>query len=334
MRAYVFPAGINNLDQVKLVERRDPKPGPGQVLVRMRAASLNYRDQMIATGRYFLPVTRDTIPLSDGAGEVLETGSGVTSVVPGDKVSGIFSQPDPDGPASGALHPRGIPLDGMLAEQVVMWESGVVKLPAGYTFEQGACLPCAGVTAWNSLFGAGKTVVPGQTVLVLGTGGVSIWALQFARMAGCHVIATTSQESKVEKLKALGAIAVVNYRAHEDWDQEILKLTEGKGVDCVVEVGGPGTLQRSFNALAHGGKVGLIGVMTQGTSNPLTLMLKSGHLHGIMVGDRNLFRQMNAAIEANAIAPVIDRVYAFEQAREAFDHAVSGRFMGKLVISI
>jgi NADPH:quinone reductase-like Zn-dependent oxidoreductase len=171
-------------------------------------------------------------------------------------------------------------------------------------------------------------------VLVLGTGGVSIWALQFARAAGCRVIATTSRGEKIERLLALGASDVINYREHENWDQEVMRQTGGRGVDCIVEVGGAGTLQRSFNSLAQGGKVGLIGVLTDGTSNPTTLMLKTGHLHGIMVGGREIFEQMNAAIEACTLEPVIDKTFAFEDAKEAFRHVASGNFLGKVVISI
>ena len=334
MKAYVMPPVCQSVDDLKLVDRPDPKPKPGQVIVKVRAASLNYRDQAAVTGNYFQKVERDTVPLSDGAGEVVAVGEGVQGLKVGDKVAGTFSQPDPNGPPNGPALPMGLPLDGMLAELVAMYEVGAIKLPDGYSFEEGACLPCAGVTAWNCLFGVGKPVRPGDTVLVLGSGGVSIWALQLAKASGCRVIATTSRDSKAQRLQALGASDVVNYKTHENWDEEVMHITGGRGVDCVVEVGGAGTLQRSMNAIGRGGKIGLIGVLSQGQSNPHTLMLKGGSLHGIFVGDRTLFEQLVAAVNANRIKPVIDKVFPFAEAKDAFRHAQSGDFMGKVVIAL
>jgi NADPH:quinone reductase-like Zn-dependent oxidoreductase len=223
-----------------------------------------------------------------------------------------------------------------LAERIVVHENGLVHMPPGYSFEEAACLPCAGVTAWNALMVAGRPIAPGARVLVLGTGGVSMWALQLGVAAGAEVLVTSSSDAKLERAAALGATHGINYRTTPDWDQEVLRLTEGQGVDCIIEVGGAGTLARSFRALAPGGKICLIGVLAgpSGDLRPETLMLKRGMLIGIMVGDRDLFEQLNRAVVQNRIKPVIDRVFPFEQARDAFAHQASGDFMGKIVIRI
>jgi NADPH:quinone reductase-like Zn-dependent oxidoreductase len=337
MRAHVVPQGCTAIEGLAPVRRPAPAPGPGQVRIRVRAASLNYRDQAVVTGNYYAgPVAYDTIPLSDGAGEVVELGPGVSGVAIGDRVAGCFSQVPPDGPPAGSPRALGSPLDGMLAEEVVLYADGVVPIPEFHSFEAAACLPCAGVTAWHGLMAAGRPVGPGDTVLVLGTGGVSIFALQFARAAGAEVIATTSSDAKAERLKSLGAAAVINYRTHPEWHEEVLRLTGGRGVDCVVEVGGSGTLDRSFKSLARGGKVALIGVLTghDAAPDPHLLMLKGGHLHGILVGDRQLFLDMLAAIRVNRLVPLVDRVFPFDEAQAAYRHQASGGFMGKVVVSL
>src|SRR5579862_9280332 len=338
MRAFIVPKGCTGIDQLRPVERPSPVPGPGQVLIRIRAASINYRDQAVVTGNYFGGVAKaDTIPLSDGAGEITAVGPGVVRRRVGDRVAGCFTQVPPSGPPAAAPTALGSPLDGMLAEEAVLYEDGVVPIPDWYSFEQAACLPCAGVTAWNGLFAAGRPVGPGDTVLVLGSGGVSIFALQFARAAGARVIATTSRAAqKAERLKALGAVEVIDTAAEPEWEQAVARLTGGRGADCVVEVGGSGTLNRSFKSMARGGKVALIGVLTGHghAPDPHLLMLKAGHLHGILVGDRRLFEQMLAAIEANRIEPVIDRVFPFDEAADAYRYQLSGGFMGKVVIRI
>jgi len=337
MQAYIIPTGAKSLDQLRRVEKPDLRPGPGQVLIRVRAASLNYRDQMVIAGTYFRgPVNRDTIPLSDGAGEVIAVGDGVTRFKAGDRVAGTFFQTRPDGPPTAARASLGGPLDGALTEQMVLYEDGVVALPRDLSFEEGACLPCAAVTAWNALFCTGRCVRPGDNVLVLGTGGVSMFALQFARSAGARVLATSSNDEKLQRVRAMGASEGINYKRTPEWNAEVMKATGGRGVDCVVEVGGAGTLARSYQSIASGGKIVLIGVLTgvAGDTSPYAMMLKGGNLHGVFVGTREMFEQMNAAIELNHIKPVIDKVFPFDAARDAYLHQASGNFMGKVVIRI
>ena len=337
MRAYVMPANCRSFEDIRMVERLDPAPGPGQVLVRVRATSLNRRDAAIADGSYFgKPVQRETVPLSDCAGEVAAVGDGVMTVKPGDRVAATFFQIPPAGPAFAGEAALASPLDGVLAEQVVFYESGIVPIPAAMSFEEAACLPCAGVTAWNALMCAGRPIEPGQTVLTLGTGGVSIFALQFALAAGAQVIVTSSSDAKLARVRALGASATINYAHSPEWNKEVAALTGGRGVDCVVEVVGVGTLERSFESVAEHGKVCLIGVLTgrRAPLNPYSLMWKQASLHGIRVGTRGMFLQMNRASEANGIKPVINTVVPFESAVDAWRLQASGNFIGKIVISL
>ena len=342
MHAYIVPTGCRTIDGLRRVDRPDPEPRAGQVLVRIRAASLNRRDQAIVTGTYFgRPATRDMIPLSDGAGEVAAVGDGVTSFAPGDRVVATFAQTPPDGPPFATREPLGSPLDGTLVDRMTVYEDGLVSMPRGLSFEDAACLPCAAVTAWNALMAAGTPVKAGDTVLVLGTGGVSMFALQFALAAGARVIATSSSDDKLERVRTIGAAGVfvsgtVNYTRTPDWHKEVIRLTGGRGVDCVVEVGGVGTLEKSFESLAVGGKACLIGVMTgrSATINPYALMWKQAHLHGIRVGDKAMFEQMNRAIETNAIAPIVDRVFPFDDALAAYQYQEAGNFIGKIVITM
>jgi NADPH:quinone reductase-like Zn-dependent oxidoreductase len=331
MRAWIVPAGCKSIDELRLIERPDPVAGPRDVVMRVRATSLNYRDQAVVAGQYFGgAVSRDTIPLSDGVGDVLVVGPAVSRFKPGDRIAGTFFQP---GAPPAAL---GSPLDGMLAEQVVLNEDGLVAIPDHLTYEEAACLPCAGVTAWHALFRAGRPVKAGDIVLVLGTGGVSVAALQFARAAGARVIATSSNDEKGARVTAFGASDVVNYVRTPEWDQEVKRLTSGRGVDCVVEIGGAGTLARSMRSLARGGKIGLIGFLAgrDGDTNPTPLMMTGSSLHGIFVGDREMFEEMNRALHVNRIGPVVDRVFPFDEAPAAYRYQASRAFVGKVVIAV
>jgi len=336
MKAYEIPPNPKSLDDLRRVERPDPKPGALEVLVRLRAAALNYRDHAIVLGEYHTHLKKPTIPCSDGAGEVVAIGPGVTRFKVGDRVVPTFFQVWIDGAPPKNRGALGAPLDGTLAEFIVLHEDGCVPMPPSLTFEEAATLPCAGPTAWNALMNAGKRVKPGDTVLCLGTGGVSMFALQFARAAGARVIVTSSSDAKIERAKSLGASDGVNYKSHPDWEKEVLALTGGHGVDCVIENGGVNTLNRSFQCLAWEGKVSLIGVLAgnDGHADPHDLMFKRGSLHGIGVGTRATLEQLIGAIEINRIKPVIGKVFPFDQIPEAFRLQASGDFIGKIAITI
>lgn len=323
-------------DSLSILEADIPRPGPGQVLVKMRAASLNYRDLFILQGLYPGVDSKDLIPLSDGAGEVVETGADVDRFAVGDHVIGTFFE----NWISGRLQPHyfgrtlGGTCAGVLAEYRLFPQESLVAKPAHLSFEEAATLPCAALTAWNALFEGPAPLRAGERVLVLGTGGVSVFALQLAKAAGAEVIATSSSDAKLERAKALGASTLINYRTHPDWDQQVRTATGGAGVEHVVEVGGPGTLQRSIATLAQNGQAHLIGVLTGGEINPLPLLFTTSSVRGVFVGSREMFESMNRVISLHKIQPVIDRVFGFDEARAALAHQQSQTHVGKVVVRI
>ncbi len=334
MRAFQRPqaAGIDALVEVELPV---PKPGPRQVLVKVAACSLNFRDLAIVLGTYRMPTKPNLVPLSDGAGEVVEVGAGVTRVKVGDRVAGCFFQRWIGGPMAADTHASALggSIDGMLADYAVLEEDGVVVLPAHLSFEQGATLPCAAVTAWHALAEHGR-IVAGQTVLVQGTGGVSIFALQFARLMGAQVIVTSSSEGKLARAKALGAAHGVNYKTVPEWDKAVVEWSGG-GVDHVVEVGGPATLAQSLRAIRIGGKITLIGVLSGAAEiNPMLIFARRANLQGISVGSAQMFAAMNRAIAVSGLTPIIDKVFSFDEAKAAFRHLQSAQHFGKVVIRV
>jgi NADPH:quinone reductase-like Zn-dependent oxidoreductase len=324
------------LEHLKPVDSAAPVAGPGEAVVRVRACSLNFRDLLVAQGAYGRAVRAPLTPLSDGAGEVLSVGAGVTRVKPGDRVCGIFMQRWIEGPSPDddkAASAMGGAIDGMLSEQVCLNAEGLVHFPDHLSFEEAATLPCAGVTAWNSLFVSGG-LKAGESVLTLGSGGVSVFALQFARMAGARVISTSGSDAKIEKLKALGAHDTINYKTSPEWDKQVRSLT-GAGVDHVIEVGGTGTLPHSIKSVRRGGHIALIGVVSGGGDmDARQAFLKSVKLQGIYVGSREMFEAMNRAIALARLKPVVDRVFPVAEIREAMAYMSAGSHFGKVCIAL
>lgn len=322
------------LDNLKRVEQPEPQPRAGQVLLKMRAWSLNYRDLLVIKGLYNPKLPLPLVPFSDGVGEVVAVGDSVRRVKTGDRVAGCFMQKWLSGPITEpeARSTLGGGGTGMLAEYVVLDQEGVVPVPAHLSDEEAAALPCAAVTAWHALVDSGR-VKAGDSVLVLGTGGVSIFALQFARLHGASVIATSSSDAKLERAAQLGAGHGINYKTHPDWEKQVRLLTADAGVDHVVEVGGAGTLPRSLKAVRMGGHIAMIGVLSGGGEcSPMPILMKSIRVQGIYVGSRQMFEEMNRAIALHQMRPVVDRVFPFAEAPQALRYMESGSHFGKICL--
>ncbi|MEL6473804.1 MAG: NAD(P)-dependent alcohol dehydrogenase [Pseudomonadota bacterium] len=326
------PGGLDNL---KIEDRADPTPGPGEILVRIKASSLNYHDFVVVMGG--IPTDDGRIPMSDGAGEVVSVGEGATRFKPGDQVLSLFFpnwQTGPIGMAGFASVP-GDGADGYGAELVAMPETAFTRMPEGYSYTEAATLPCAALTAWRGMF-VENTVKPGDWVLTQGTGGVSIFALQFAKAAGARVIATSSSDEKLERLKALGADHLINYKTTPEWGKAAMELTGGRGVDEVVEIGGPGTMAQSIAACRVGGHISLIGVLTgvSGEVPTAAFFSKNLTMSGITVGSAAHQEDMIAALEASSIKPVLDKDFPLDQIASAFAHQASQQHFGKITLSI
>jgi NADPH:quinone reductase-like Zn-dependent oxidoreductase len=333
MRAFeIQEFGIENL---KLVERETPRPGPFEALVRLRSASLNFRDLMVAEGQYNPKLKRPMIPLSDGVGVVESVGNGVTRVKPGDRVAGIFMQQWLDGgitreKSKSAL---GGAIQGVLSEYRVFHEDGLVHVPPHLSDQEAACLPCAGVTAWHALFEEAPAKA-GDTVLIQGTGGVSIFALQFAHAAGLRSVVLSSSDEKLERARGLGATHTVNYRTEPEWENSVLSIVP-QGVDYVVEVGGSATISRSLKSVRTGGTVAVIGALSGAAPSidPRAILMNSIRVQGIYVGSRAMFERMNRAIEHHAIRPIVDRVFSWFEAPQAMRAMKEQSHFGKIVLT-
>ncbi len=335
MRAWQIPSF--GVDSLEFVERPMPSPDPGEVLVKVRAISFNYRDLLMVKGLYNPKLKLPRVPCSDGAGEVEAVGEGVTAWKPGDRVAGIFMQNWLDGPltpakARGAL---GGDIDGTLAEYIVLKQTGLVAIPEHLSFQEAATLPCAAVTAWNAL--AAGNLKPGSTVLIQGTGGVSIFALQLARLSGARVLGISSHQEKLERASSLGLNAGLNYLDQPDWERWALDQSGGHGVDLVVEVGGLDTLPRSLKAIRIGGVIAQVGVLSSpAVPEPLpiaSILHKQARIQGIYVGSRKDFEDLNQAVSLARLRPVGENFH-WSQAREALAHMEEGGHFGKIVLTV
>jgi NADPH:quinone reductase-like Zn-dependent oxidoreductase len=337
MRAYQILPG-EGIDGLQCVDFPDRELGNGEVRMRVYAVSLNYRDLMVASGNYLVTVDDPIIPCSDGAGEVLATGPGVTRVQKGDRVAGSFFPLWTEGAPSPEKirHALGGDIDGMLAEEVILHEDALAKVPPGLDFLEAATMPCAAVTAWNAIFVSSNHIKPGDTVLLLGTGGVSILGLQLARAAGLRTIVTSSSDDKLARARELGAHHTINYRSIPEWHDEVLHLTHNMGVNVVLEVGGQGTVNRSVSAAAMGGTVAIIGGVSGfgGEVNPASLLATAKRLVGIYVGSRTMLEDVMRFADTTGVKPVIDRVFPFSQAQQAYRYMESGEHFGKVVIDV
>jgi NADPH:quinone reductase-like Zn-dependent oxidoreductase len=328
--------GAFGIDSLNVVERPEPKAGHGQVLLKMRAWSLNYRDLLVVKGLYNPKLKLPLVPLSDGVGEVAAIGEGVTRVKVGDRVAGCFLQGWLAGELTDAAFKTGLGggPQGILAERVVLSEEGVIHVPPHLSDEEAATLPCAALTAWHALVVEGA-VKAGDTVLVQGTGGVSIFALQFAKLLGARVIATSSSNDKLARVRQLGASDGINYKETPDWEDRVRALTDGIGVDHIVEVGGAGTFNKSLKAVRIAGRIYLIGVLAAPANvNIMPILMKNVRVQGIFVGSRAMFESMNRAIALHQLRPVVDRVFAFGEIRAALKHLESGAHFGKVCLRL
>jgi NADPH:quinone reductase-like Zn-dependent oxidoreductase len=329
MRAYQLDR-IGSLDGLVLTERDIPSLGVGEVLVRVRASSLNFRDVMILNGQYPRPVPPGRVPLSDGAGEVVAVGAGVTRFKTGDRVINSFFRNFFGGSFNAMPEQWVVDHDGWLTEYKTVSAEALVAMPKHLTFEEAATLPCVAVTAWSALSG----VRAGETVLTQGTGGVSLFAVQLAKALGARVIATTSNPQKAARLRELGADAVVDSSTSPDWGENVRALTGGRGVDRVVEVGGPGTLAQSVKAIAYGGQVSLVGALAGmvGGLDFMTMFLSQATFQPIATGSRRDLEDLCRVVEQHEIRPVIDSVFSFDDAKAGWSHYASRKVTGKVVI--
>jgi NADPH:quinone reductase-like Zn-dependent oxidoreductase len=308
------------------------------VRVKVHAVSLNYRDLMVASGNYLVTVDDPIVPCSDGAGEVVEVGHGVSRYKPGDRVAASFFPCWHDGPTSAERirHSLGGDVDGMLAQEACLDQDALVPLPESLSYFDACTLPCAGVTAWNAIFVSSNNVKPGDTALLLGTGGVSVLGLQIAKAAGLSAIITSSSDQKLQRARELGADHTINYTTAPEWHEEVLRVTGGQGANVVLEVGGKGTVNRSVLAAAMGGTVAIIGGVSGfgGEVNPAALLQGAKRMVGIFVGSRAMLENVVRFAQVTDLKPVVDRVFPFEHAREAYRYMESGSHFGKVVIAV